>query len=369
MRHVVAVIGAVALVASWSGRAGAALPNNRCGLGYAAISNSSLNQGVLSGIAGPWAVGTSSANPALPLVDEFTGGMWVPVNTPAPPNSVYAQLFGVASFAVNDVWTVGGYYGNGNNTLIEHWNGTLWSVVAGAPQVSTTLVAVAVNPRRANDAWAVGGTTVEHWNGKFWNAVSHVPHGSGKSFSFDGVAVTPTGHVWVVGNEFATQTATPWIDYFDGTQWQQVQGAVSSGMLTGVTSLQDNAVWISGGSASASDPTGPFIEHWDGSTWSLATLPMPTGLNGQFYAISAGDNNVWATGSYTAFGSTNITVPMIVVQRNGNPWIDLPTSSYLMLQFPKAIAALPRHAFETVGIGIDPSNTTSLFVISGSCVI
>jgi hypothetical protein len=293
--------------------------------------------------------------------------MWVPVNIPAPPNSTAAELSGIASFATNDIWAVGGY--NGADTLIEHWNGSLWSIVAGAPRVSAPLTAIAVNPRRANDAWAVGGTTVEHWNGKFWNAVSNVPHGRPKSFSFDGVSVTPTGHVWVVGNNLAAQTSTPWIDYFDGTQWHQVQGAESSGQLTGVTSFKDDAVWISGGSASALDPTGPFIEHWDGSTWSLAALPMPSGLSGRFYSISAGDNNVWATGSYAAFSSTNITIPMIVVQRNGQPWIDLPSSSYVMQEFPQAIAALPKHAFEAVGMGVDPSNTTSLFVISGSCVI
>jgi hypothetical protein len=55
-------------------------------------------------------------------------GTWSKV---ASPNRTGAEneLLGVRARTATDVWAVGYYGGNGgHHTLIEHWNGTAWTV-------------------------------------------------------------------------------------------------------------------------------------------------------------------------------------------------------------------------------------------------
>ena len=76
-------------------------------------------------------------------------------------------LIGVTTVSANDVWTVGayndiwtvGWYNNSKNqqqNLIEHWNGTKWSVVqvpnTGAGGDGFNHIGIV----STNDMWAVG---------------------------------------------------------------------------------------------------------------------------------------------------------------------------------------------------------------------
>src|SRR5260370_28073886 len=115
----------------------------------------------------------------------------------------------VAAAASNDVWAVGlqndGSNGN-SKPLIEHWNGTSWSVVSGAklPKGSflTGVAAVA-----SNDVWAVGsqplsGSTgfhafIAHSNGASWSVVSSPQFAGGSVLGR--VAADSANDVWAVG--------------------------------------------------------------------------------------------------------------------------------------------------------------------------
>jgi len=57
----------------------------------------------------------------------------------ANPGEGADAFAGVAVVSANDVWAVGFYEDNvgPSQTLIEHWNGTSWSVV-GSPNVGTS---------------------------------------------------------------------------------------------------------------------------------------------------------------------------------------------------------------------------------------
>jgi hypothetical protein len=96
-------------------------------------------------------------------------------------------------------------------TVIEHWNGSAWSLVA-APSTKGHNVLSGVRAVAANDVWAVGngwtdqavGVPVEtpellHWNGSAWSSVAPPPNvGSSDNFLN---AVTSIGTtVWAVGN-------------------------------------------------------------------------------------------------------------------------------------------------------------------------
>jgi len=173
-----------------------------------------------------WAVGYSGLN-FVTFSEHYDGKSWGLVNTPnvgTGPN----VLNGVVALAPNDVWAVGystasqqpppGKFDVPTKTLIEHYDGTGWSVVP-SPNVgpnsqyqSNKLYGVtAVSP---TDIWAFGSyfaasgseyqmTLILHWDGTSWSLVpspSPKPGDFLADILFSGVVTAP-GSVWIVGSE------------------------------------------------------------------------------------------------------------------------------------------------------------------------
>lgn len=106
------------------------------------------------------------------------------------------------------------------NTLTEHWDGTTWKVI-GSPtpmrrqnrhaipnfgEVPNTLEGLAVVS--ATNIWVVGNylnssgiyqTLIEHWNGKQWSVVASPNVGSSDSYLWNAARVGNTPQVWAVG--------------------------------------------------------------------------------------------------------------------------------------------------------------------------
>src|SRR5439155_2016741 len=109
-----------------------------------------------------------------------------------------------AAVSANDVWAVGYYtvFGSADHTLIEHWNGASWGIVP-SPNPGSNNYLYGVVALSANDIWAVGEyidssgvyrrTLVEHWNGTSWSVVPS-PNGS-----LHGVAAVASNDLWAVG--------------------------------------------------------------------------------------------------------------------------------------------------------------------------
>ena len=150
-----------------------------------------------------WAVGSGLGT----LTEHWNGTEWSLINSPSP-GSEYNDLNGVAAVASNDVWAVGSYSNNpqlpDTNTLIEHWNGTKWSVITSPSSGELDGVAVF----SATDAWTVGWygsfeTLTEHWNGTNWSVVKSPNPGGYDRLS--GVAVVPgSTQVWAEGIQAAS---------------------------------------------------------------------------------------------------------------------------------------------------------------------
>jgi hypothetical protein len=172
-----------------------------------------------------WAVGYSGLN-FVTFSEHYDGTSWTLVPTPdvgSGPNA----LNGVVALAPNDVWAVGystasqkpppNHYDVPTKTLIEHYDGTSWSVVP-SPNVgpnsqyqSNRLLGVtAVSP---TDIWAFGSyfaasgseyqmTLVLHWDGTSWSLApspSPEPGDFLDDILFSGVVTAP-GSVWIVGS-------------------------------------------------------------------------------------------------------------------------------------------------------------------------
>jgi len=154
-----------------------------------------------------WAVGSAGESGIeQTLVQHWDGSAWTVVPSPnvSPEDN---RLKAVSAVSANNVWAVGVA---GLATLVEHWDGSKWSVVASPnPSSSADLAGVAaVSP---TDIWAVGGylddttqvlhTLVEHWNGKRWDLVASpdVPPSDNR---LNAVAALPAGQ-WAVGSYFS----------------------------------------------------------------------------------------------------------------------------------------------------------------------
>jgi hypothetical protein len=141
-----------ALIAHWNGVRWSrvstpVVAGNSSIYGLAAVSDGTL-----------WAVGTySTATGSNGLIEQWANGKWSVVSTPEPGGPAQEQLTGIASASPGDAWAVGTQsLSSTNQAVIEHWNGTAWTVVnqAGAAPANAQLAGVSVLP--GCGAWTAG---------------------------------------------------------------------------------------------------------------------------------------------------------------------------------------------------------------------
>jgi len=214
--------------------------------------------------------------------------------TPTPNGPQSNRLRAAAAFDVNDVWVVG--FANGRRfqtsdyqTLIEHWDGSSWSIVPSPNQgVSSQLSGV--GGVATNDLWAVGSfnevegfsptrTLTEHWDGAQWSVVAS-PSLEGFD-QLNAVAAVATDDVWAVGQDSAARSL---FLHWDGQVWTIIDGPPGSWPQYAVAVLATDDVWSAGPGS---------LNHWDGTSWS--TIPSPPIIAKGLSAIAS--NDVWASGS------------------------------------------------------------------------
>jgi hypothetical protein len=266
-----------------------------------------------------WAVGDGVGT----LIEHWNGTQWSLVKSVNPGLS-FNHLYSVAAISANDVWAVGSWSNDPTNefvnTLIEHWNGTQWSVVSSSSPGTTTNILYGVVAISANDVWAVGiydySTLIEHWNGTTWRVVSSPSPGSSNFLT--GVTAVSTSNVWAVGYSFGAgdsgSGSQTLIEQWNGTMWSVIPSSNSASQfnyLNGVAAVSASDIWAVGYSNSGST-SQTLIEQWNGSIWSIVSSPNPGSTGDSLYAVTAiSANNVWAVGT----GSGTLTV-----RWNGTKW-------------------------------------------------
>jgi hypothetical protein len=128
-----------------------------------------------------WAVGfnSSSSNPSDDsLIEHFDGTSWSVVPSPAT-SGIDDDLFGVAAVSANNTWAVGHVFeSNVPQTLTEHWDGTSWSVVPSPSATGGSLLnGVTANPGNG-DVVAVGNTTLSNGQDNGLILANNEPAGS-----------------------------------------------------------------------------------------------------------------------------------------------------------------------------------------------
>jgi len=162
--------------------------------------------------------------------------------------------------------------------VIEHWDGTHWSVVQSPNTSASINILEAVAAVTTNDVWAVGvgitgfSTTplIEHWNGAAWSIVTNPGTTVG---GLGGVAVVSTNDVWAVGTGLTGDEDSTLTLHWNGAAWSLVPspnvGPEVDNRLAAVTAIASDDVWAVGTQQPTSLTASHTLTlHWDGA-WSI----------------------------------------------------------------------------------------------------
>jgi len=223
----------------------------------------------------------------------------------ASPNlSDNNYLVATSALGPNDVWAVGNTFsptvGVYDRALVEHWDGTSWTIIPTYDPTSfnedlTGVVAVA-----SNDVWVVGvygtdanNSTVvayaQHWNGTTWNAgYNFTP----TSFTFlFAITATSSTDVWAVGAYVSAGTVFTMVEHWNGSAWSLIGSPSPSTFdneLFGVSAWSPTDIWAVGEQTSAlGQPFQSLAEHWNGTAWSVVATPNTASGDNQVVWVAA----------------------------------------------------------------------------------
>jgi hypothetical protein len=186
----------------------------------------------------------------------------------------------------------------GSSALVEHWDGSAWSIVpVRRPRHATSIEFSGVSCPGPKDCIAVGSfrrldaglqaqrqPLAEHWDGRSWvvevTPNPDAPEGS----SLDGVACSSGVSCEAVGNY--SYAGTPFRDSifalgWDGKHWiyqdQPNPGQLPKNYERGVSCFAPG-VCTSVGTWNGAKRYHALAERWDGAAWTRERVPNPQGF-------------------------------------------------------------------------------------------
>jgi hypothetical protein len=236
------------------------------------------------------------------------------------------RLQGTYAAGEDDVWAVGSSGGDDEETLIEHWDGTLVSVVPSPQQDGLNEELVAVDGTGPEDIWAVGSageiiggtrTLVQHWDGAEWSIVPSPNLGfDADHTTLTDVAAIAPDDAWAVGT-FQTAdypyTREPVVLHWDGTEWASVDTECEPG-LDGLSANGATDLWAVG---------ADFACHYDGTTWTptrAATDPVPSRNVNLLDVATIGEKDAWGVGYVSIPCGENVCANGEIQRWDGARW-------------------------------------------------
>ena len=154
-------------------------------------------------------------------------------SSPSPGRT--ASLTTVDAISADDVWAAGNYdAGNTFQPLVEHWDGTTWTIRTGSLASNATIQSIAA--RDSADVWVAGASS--QGNGDDWL-----------------------------------------IEHWDGTRWLQLApGHGSTGIVNAVIELRESVWAICTYRPNGCGPDWGLIKRWDGTSWTYVASPHDGGV-------------------------------------------------------------------------------------------
>ena len=290
----------------------------------AGVSAASLNDA--------WAVGAyypASSTVLATLAHHFDGNRW----TAFPLPNVGAQenvLYAVAMPTTGKAWAVG-YYVSGKfvqQTLIEHFDGTVWTVVPSPSPGALQNILFSVAAITDSDVWAVGAeqdasglwhTLTEHWDGAGWSVVNAVDAGSSGN-QFYAVKALASDNVYAVGQQagagFPNQAL---VENWNGKTWSVVSSPAdaSASVLPLGAAATSSTLTLVGEQETDTAPYTTYVAAGTPDAESIQTTPNAgSGENDLFAATTAADGSTWTVG-WDIDTTTGNHDPLILQGKNG----------------------------------------------------
>jgi hypothetical protein len=335
-----------------------------------------------------------------PLVESWNGSSWSLGAQPPVPDGAGGGFFDVSCVSGYDCWAVGavvGVGGNGNSSgaLIENWNGVSWSMVPTPTLTGPGVVGAilqGVSCTSASSCVAVGFSTdntganlhtvIEQWDGSVWSLVPAAD--TGQAFDqLNSVQCLAADDCWAVGNAGAAQQNPNFlpifpgavgdqglIEHWDGSAWSLIPSATepspNGGYLNGITCVSDTDCWASGATTDTSGmASGMLLQHWDGASWTDTSGSVPdSSLPGMLSSVSCiSAVQCWAVGEMGPTGGGgggNFQPQSLIESWNGSSWSIEPSPNVAVISFlntlscVRAVACLAAGSSVTSPQGNDP---------------
>ncbi len=265
------------------------------------------------------------------LIESWNGSVWSIVPSPNTSATDDNTLNAISCTGPSACMAVG-YNGAGQGqTLTESWNGSVWSIVA-SPNVSgnkdemlngvscfTSTACTAVG----NDATISPGhdqTLIEAWNGSVWSIVPS-PNPSGGEFNdLNGVSCSGASACLASGVsyslDFHFRPSQSLIESWNGSTWSIIPSPSSTKSpnqdLSGMSCIAASTCVAVGTDAVG----GRIIESWNGVV--VSNIPSPKPANGWLAAVSCSGD-----GTCFAVGSSGSTTAHTLVETGGQANADL----------------------------------------------
>ena len=189
-----------------------------------------------------WAVGEGATGG---LIEQWNGSAWNVVTLP-DPSFTPATGNAISADSASDIWVVGTTINAATETSVPealHFNGTAWTVVAVPQPSQSSGTLSAVTALAPGNAWAVGeasgagsaiggSTLIEHWNGSAWSVVPSPTPGAYPTLS--GVAGRSAADVYAVGTNLPSVNGGPeqaMILRWNGSAWSVDSSGAFGGSL------------------------------------------------------------------------------------------------------------------------------------------
>ena len=263
------------------------------------------------------------------------------------PNRFGNTLNAVTAISSSDAWAVG--YRNDNNlnesrTLVQHWDGLKWKIVASPNPGSTHAckgantgnLLSAVSAVSSTDVWAVGlmfdctallKPLALHWDGLKWHNVATPALNTNDNAALNGVLALGTNDVYAVGYQPATNGAVQTlVEHWDGVSWKVVSspnGNNTGNVLAAISGTSPTDLWAVGDMVSPNAPVKTLVLHFDGAHWAVVPSPNPI-QNGSLSQNVLSSVRANAANDVTAAGflsnANTRTVTTLVEHWNGTQW-------------------------------------------------
>ncbi len=310
------------------------------------------------------------------LIETWNGTSWEVLPSPAA-GSAPSDLTGVSCLSITSCWAVG-YDGQGSaddQTLVESWNGTAWSIVpspnsgpgSGLNGVTCTSGGPCIAVGYGTLESTVAQTLVESWDGTDWSIIASPDVGSNGNV-LDGVSCTSGNSCMAVG-QYATVGGYPEQTLavrWNGATWAVVatpdRDKSETNSLDSVSCAGPQFCMAVGEYPNTHHSASTLSEMWNGASWTVVPSQDEATGNSLYGVSCTAPRQCLAVGR----GARSGNQPQTMVERwNGTGWQLVASPPRGVTSTLAAVACISSHSCDAVGFSLNNSTARTLVEVGG----